>query len=182
MARRNYGALSGGGGGRRGGGAWQWMVIGVVLGRACSITVGLAGVAVGLVSLDIEGLPGRPTSTPVVMVITATPLPATPTPLATDTPEPTETQPVQVEITAPSPTPLPPTPDPSIAEETQPTASPTTFIPASNTAGDASIQSLGSEDEVPQVLAALASTLVSVHGGTFTMETTPAEVLTAVTA
>jgi formylglycine-generating enzyme required for sulfatase activity len=182
MARRNYGALSGGGGGRRGGGAWQWMVIGVVLGLACSITVGLAGVAVGLVSLDIEGLPGRPTSTPVVMVITATPLPATPTPLATDTPEPTETQPVQVEITAPSPTPLPPTPDPSIAEETQPTASPTTFIPASNTAGDASIQSLGSEDEVPQVLAALASTLVSVPGGTFTMGTTPAEVLTAVTA
>jgi formylglycine-generating enzyme required for sulfatase activity len=158
------------------------MVIGAVLGFACSITIGLAGVAVGLVSLDIEGLPGRPTSTPVVMVITATPLPATPTPLVSDTPEPTETQPVQVEITAPSPTPLPPTPDPSLTEELLPTASPTTFIPASDTSGGASVQSAGGEDEIPQVLAALASTLVSVPGGTFTMGTTPAEVLTAVTS
>jgi formylglycine-generating enzyme required for sulfatase activity len=179
MARRNYGAL-GGGGGRRGGGAWQWMVIGVVLGLACSITIGLAGIAVGLVSLDVEGLPGRPTSTPVVMIITTTPLPDTPTPLATDTPQPTET-PLQVEITAPSPTPLPPSPDPNLAVQVEPTASPTTFIPASDTSG-AAVQSAGTENQVPPVLASLASTLVSVPGGTFTMGTTPAEVLTAVTA
>lgn len=179
MARRNYGTLSGGsGGGRRGGGAWQWMVIGAVLGFACSITIALASLALGLTSLNVEGLPGRPTSTPVVMVITATPLPATPTPLASDTPVPSET-PLQVEIIAPSPTPLPPTPDPALATEVVPTASPTTFVPASNTTQQtAGVQSAG----IPDPLVGLTTQLVDIPGGTFTMGTTPGEVLAAVTA
>ena len=46
MSRSNYGSL-GGGGSRRAGGAWQWMIIGAILGFACSITVGLAGIATG---------------------------------------------------------------------------------------------------------------------------------------
>ena len=128
MARKTYGSL-GGGGGRRGGGAWQWMVIGAILAFACSITLGLAGVAFGVISLDVAGLPGQASSTPVVMIITSTPLPATPTPPVTDTPPPSET-PLQIEqITAPTPTPLPPTPDPNLATPTV-AASPTTFVPA----------------------------------------------------
>ncbi len=180
MARRNYGTLSGGGGGGRRGGAWQWMVIGAVLGFACSMTIALASLAVGLTSLNIEGLPGRPTSTPVVMVITTTPLPATPTPDVTETPVPTET-PVQVEIVAPSPTPLPPTPDPALATENAlPTASPTTFVPADNTQQTAGVQSAGGG--IPDPLVGLTTQLVDVPGGTFTMGTTPGEVLAAVTA
>ena len=84
MSRPNYGSL--GGSGRRGGGAWQWTLIGIMLGFACSIALGLASLAAGILSLDVEGLPGRASSTPVVMIITATALPASPTPLATDTP------------------------------------------------------------------------------------------------
>ncbi|MAS34733.1 MAG: hypothetical protein CL610_12050 [Anaerolineaceae bacterium] len=181
MARKNYGSL--GGSGRRGGGAWQWMAIGAVLAFACSITIGLAAVAVGLLSLDVEGLPGRPTSTPVVMVITATPLPATPTPLTTDTPVPSET-PLQIEqITAPSPTPLPPTPDP--AETVEPTASPTTFVPAGSPTEqttDITRSTTGGGSSVPDPLVGLTSPLISIPGGTFTMGTSPAEVLAAVTA
>jgi formylglycine-generating enzyme required for sulfatase activity len=181
MARRNYGSL--GGGSRRGGGAWQWMVIGAVLAFACSITIGLAAVAVGLVSLDIEGLPGRPTSTPLVMIITATSLPATPTPEVTDTPEPTET-PIQIEqITAPTPTPLPPTPDPALATEDEASATPTTFIPAGDVSGpDIQLAGAGGGSSIPDPLVGLLTPLVSVPGGTFTMGTTPGEVLAAVTA
>ena len=180
MARKNYGTL--GTTGRRSGGAWQWVVIGVILGFACSVTIGLAGMAIGLVSLDVEGLPGRPTTTPVVMVITATPLPATPTPLVTDTPEPSET-PLQIEqITAPTPTPLPPTPDPEETEEVEISASPTTFVPAGD-AQDVAVQTAGGSDTgtVPDALVGLLTELVSVPGGTFTMGTNPQEVLTAVT-
>ena len=167
MSRSNYGSL--GGGSRRAGGAWQWMVIGAILGFACSITIGLAGIAAGFLSLDVEGLPGRPTSTPVVMVITATAPPATPTLPVTDTPIPSET-PIQVaQIVPPTPTPLPPSP---VASAEEPTASPTTFVPAIE----------DGQATVPQSLQGILTPLVDIPGGTFTMGTTAAEVLAAVNA
>lgn len=174
MSRANYGSL--GGSGRRGGGAWQWVIIGAILGFACSITVGLAGVATGFLALDVEGLPGRPSSTPVVVVITATPLPATPTPDVTETPLPTET-PIEVaEIQLPTPTDLPPTPE---TTEEEPTASPTTFVPANDLSAQ---QAAGTDGGVPAPLQGITTRLLQIPGGTFTMGTTAAEVLAAVNA
>ncbi len=171
MSRSSYGSL--GGSGRRGGGAWQWTLIGIILGFACSIALGLAGLAAGLLNLDVEGLPGRPTSTAVVMVITATPLPETPTPVVTATTVPSET-PLQVpQITLPSPTPIPPSPDASsLTAEASP--SPTTFVNPADTAGATTA------DGIPAPLQGLITPLLDVEGGTFTMGTTAAEVLTAV--
>lgn len=175
MARQPYSGL--GGSGRRGGGAWQWLVIGTILGFACSITVGLAALATGFLTLDIEGLPGQPSSTPVVMVITATSLPATATLPVTDTPIPSITPTIQVaQIVLPTPTPLPPSPNPD-AIETEPTASPTTFV-----ADAAAVQPTGDESAIPLPLQGLLTALVDVPGGTFTMGTAAAEVLTAVNA
>jgi formylglycine-generating enzyme required for sulfatase activity len=168
MTRTNYGSLSGSG--RRGGGAWQWLVIGLVLGFGCSLTLGLGAIATGILALDIEGLPGRPSPTPVVMVITTTPLPATPTPDVTETEAPTSTLQVQ-QITAPTPTPLPPTPDPSTAQP-----SPTLFVPDNTGAA----QQSATGGTVPEPLAGLLTTMVDVPGGTFTMGTSAAEVLAAV--
>ena len=176
MSRSNYGSL--GGSGRRGGSAWQWIIIGVILGLACSATVGLAGIATGFLALDVEGLPGQPTSTPVVVVITATPLPATPTPEVTETPVPTET-PIQVEQIEP-PTPTPPPPTTESTEEVEPTASPTTFIPADDSTA---LQQTSSEGgSIPPALQGIITRLLEVPGGTYTMGTTAAEVAAAVNA
>jgi formylglycine-generating enzyme required for sulfatase activity len=120
-------------------------------------------------------MPGIPTSTPVVMIITTTPLPATPTPDVTETPVPSPTT-VQVEqISAPSPTPLPPTPDASTVEA-EPTETPTVPTQVALNAQGATA------GEVPPPLQGLLTPLLDVPGGTFTMGTTAAEVLAAVTA
>jgi formylglycine-generating enzyme required for sulfatase activity len=109
------------------------------------------------------------------MIITATPLPATETPLATDTPVASET-PLQVQqTTAPSPTPLPPSPDPNVTDS-ESSPSPTTFEAVSqNATTDGSVNSEG----VPVPLQGILTTLLDIPGGTFTMGTTAAEVLTA---
>ncbi len=172
MSRSNYGSL---GGRRSGGGAWQWVVIGLILGFACSIIVGLAGIATGLIYLDVEGLPGRASPTAIVQVITATPAPVTPTNIPTQV-SITNTPTTQaVEITAPTPTSLPPTPDPNTIQ-VEPSPSPTTFAPAQNIEGQTA------ESEVPDALAGIVTTLRNVDGGTFDMGTTLAEVRTAVDA
>jgi formylglycine-generating enzyme required for sulfatase activity len=178
MARNNYGKLSGR---RSGGGAWQWVIIGLVLGFACSTTVGLAAIATGFLSLDIDGMPGRPTQTPVVQVqiVTATPEPVTPT----NTPEPataTSTQSVQVEdsIVAPTPTPLLPTPD-----LLQPSAVPDDESAVATQPDTSAVQAVaGGNVEIPLALQGLLTELVPIPGGTFQMGTTAAEVVAAVNA
>jgi formylglycine-generating enzyme required for sulfatase activity len=173
MSRSNYGSL---GGRRSSGGAWQWVVIGLILGFACSIIVGLAAIATGLIYLDVEGLPGRASPTAIVQIITATPAPVTPTDIPTQVAATNTPTTQAVEITAPTPTSLPPSPDPNtIQVESSP--SPTTFVPVENLSGQG-----GAEAQVPDILAAILTTLRSVDGGTFEMGTTLAEVRTAVDA
>lgn len=163
---RNYGSL---GGRRSSGGAWQWVVIGVLMGFACSITLGLGGIAAGLLYLDVEGLPGRASPTPVVVVITATPEPVTPT--LSPTPTPTS-MPVN-EIAAPTPT---PTTDPALVL-VEPSATPT----LEPLAGPQAVSAPGG-GQVPPPLQGLLTELVPVDGGTFLRGTDLAEVRAAVDA
>jgi len=158
---RNYGKL----GARRSSGAWQWVVIGLVLGFACGVTLMLAGLAAGVLSLDVQGLPGRSTPTEIVRVITATPAPVTPTEVLV---VPTAT--IAVQVVAPTATEIPPT----VEQTEEPSATPTT----------AQAQTLqttgGSSVPIPAALANLLTPLERVDGGTFQMGTTPQEVQSAV--
>ena len=95
---RNYGSV----GRRSSSAAWQWVIIGLVLGFACSATLFLGAMAAGVVGIGGSGVAFGPTNTP--FIITATALPATPTP------EPTEviitpTEEVAAMIEAPTATP-----------------------------------------------------------------------------
>jgi len=180
MTRQNYGTLRNN---RRGGsGAWQWTVIGFVIGFGCAAIAGLGLVIAGATgAIDLSGVlaANRPTQTP--FVITNTPLPASPTP------EPTEVLIVptatvqQVAVLVPTAT---PTPDPSTIQ-VAPSATPTTEVPpttAPQTAGDQTgVQSAGASGvEIPRLLEGKLTALRQVDGGTFTMGTTPQEVASAV--
>ncbi len=166
---RNYGNLRG----RRTGGAWQWTVIGLILGFACAVTLMLGGMVAGVLTIDAEGL-GRATSTAIVQVITATPAPVTPTLPPTEVlVAPTST--IVVQVLAPSATDIPPTSEET--EEATEAVAPPTDNPSAQTLQTAGN---GSASEVPPPLAGLLTPLVAVDGGTFVMGTTPAEVNTAV--
>lgn len=169
---RNYGSL---GSRRSAGGAWQWVVIGVLVGFACSITLGLGGIAAGLLYLDVEGLPGRASPTPVVMVITATPVPVTPTLSPTPAPPTPTSMPVQ-QITAPTPT---PTTDPAQVQ-VEPSVTPTSLTAALPEPAEGSAQTGPGASAVPAALQGLITELVAVDGGTFLMGTDLAEVRAAV--
>lgn len=168
--QRNYGSL---GQRRNSGSAWQWMIIGMVLGFGCAAIIAIGGIAAGILSLDTS-LAGVPTSTP--MVITATPLPATatftPTPIT-----PTATQNVSLQVSLPTAT---PTIDPA---SLLPTAAPATEVmlptlgsAATTTGGGAPLAGAATSDR----LLALASDLIPIEGGTFQMGTDAAEVVRAV--
>ncbi len=182
---RNYGSL--GGNRRSGGGAWQWFVLGTILGLGCSITLVLAAIATGFLYLDVEGAPGRETPTALVQVITATPAPVTPTEIPTQAPLATATS-QQIDIAPPTPTELPPTPESLI--QVEPSA--TTFLAPSNNSdeGDGGGQNTGGSQiagasnsgQVPPELTSLLSPAIDIAGGTFEMGTTAAEVRTAVDA
>jgi formylglycine-generating enzyme required for sulfatase activity len=165
---RNYGNLRG----RRASGAWQWVVIGLVLGFACAVTIVLAGMAAGVLTVDAEGFPGRATSTAIVQIITATPEPVTPTDIPTEALV-TSTPTLAVQVLAPTATDIPPTP-----EETE-EATTAVIPPTANTAA-LTLQTGDGASEIPPQLAGLLTTMESVDGGTFTMGTTPAEVNAAV--
>jgi len=164
---RNYGSL-----GRRSNSAvWQWVIVGLVIGFACSATLILGGMALGVVQVGGQGLAFGPSPTP--LVITATPLPVTPTLTPTEVlMTPTE---FEVIIEAPTAT---PTTDPALfTPEATNTGTPTatSAIPAF-----ASNNAAGGGVEVPAALAGLATELRAVAGGEFQMGTTPAEVAAAV--
>lgn len=172
--QRNYGSL---GQRRNSGSAWQWMIIGMVLGFGCAAIIAIGGIAAGVLSLD-NSLVGVPTSTP--MIITATPLPETATFTPTP-PTPTATQNVSLQVSLPTST---PTIDPA---SLLPTAAPTTEIvpttagalPNTSGGGATSPQFSGAVASSDRLLA-LASDLVPIEGGTFQMGTDAAEVVRAV--
>ncbi len=176
MTRQSYGSLRG----KRGGGAWQWTVIGFVIGFGCAAVVGLALLIAGAGSaLDGIFAANRPTQTPIV--ITNTPLPVTPTPPPTEVLLPSATPTVvQVEIQAPTAT---PTTDPALilvvpsATATQavaPTQPPADQQTAANNSGSAA------SANIPALLVGKTTPLRQVDGGTFIIGTTPQEVAQAV--
>jgi formylglycine-generating enzyme required for sulfatase activity len=173
MARTNYGTLRGGGTNRRGaGGAWQWVVIGFVVGFGCATMIGLVLIIGGL---DPSSILSANRPTPTAVIITATPLPVTPTPEPTEVIIVASASPTtgQAVVSAPSAT---ATTDPgSIQVESSPT--PTTPAPTA-------AQNLGASPNgaqaVPRLLEGIISAVRNVDGGSFEMGTTPAEVLTAV--
>jgi formylglycine-generating enzyme required for sulfatase activity len=183
--KRNYGTLSN----RRsggGGGAWQWVIVGMMLGLFVMALLFVISLAVGFIQL---GAAGGPTPTAVLLVITATPAPVTPTVLPTATVTVASVAPM-----IPSSTPLQATPtlQPVIqannisgtaqaasggtppALTLQPTAvgsTPQTTVANAGNVTPASVSSL---------LQQSASVLLPVTGSTYTMGTTVNEVIQAV--
>src|SRR5215211_1799729 len=97
----NYGYV----GRRSGGAAWQWIIIGMVMGFGCSVVLVLGGLAAGVLSLE-PSLANVPTSTPVI--ITATPAPVTPTLTPTEslvTATALATENSQIQVSAPTASP-----------------------------------------------------------------------------
>jgi formylglycine-generating enzyme required for sulfatase activity len=183
MSRTNYGNLRGR---RSGSAAWQWVMIGFVLGFGCAAIVGLALViASASGAVDLAGVlaANRPTNTPVV--ITATLPPATPTPpptevLITPTASPTVGQ---AQVSVPTATQIQLEPSATPTSQTPPTAQATQ--PVSSAAdGGTTQQSVGAPNgtgkQVPADLAGIITPLVAVNGGTFQMGTTVQEVAEAV--
>lgn len=173
---RNYGNV----GRRSGNTAWQWIIIGGILGFGCSVVLVLGALAFGILNLDGQAVASAETQTP--FIITATAAPVTPTV--------TEelTIPTQQELVIEAPT-ATPTIDPTRLTP-EPTVSPTNpppvigFGETPTTSGDG--QSLSTDggstttDQRFEVVAGQASSLVSIQGGTFEMGTNLAEVQSAV--
>lgn len=176
MTRQNYGTLRGR---RNGSGAWQWVVIGFVLGFGCAAIAGLLvviGGASGLVDLQSVFAANRPTQTPIV--ITNTPAPVTPTPEPTEALLPSATVTVaQVAVLAPSAT---PTTNP-IAIQVEPSATATTqVVPTQTSSVGGASTSGGTEVNVPAQLVNILTAMRDITGGQFEMGTTPQEVAAAV--
>ncbi|MDX1990830.1 MAG: formylglycine-generating enzyme family protein [bacterium] len=200
----NYGRV----GSRRGSSAvWQWMIIGITLGFACSAVVVLALLTVGILNLDGAGLEVAsnitPTLAPTQNVQATVDLAVRQTfeALPTNTPPPTEEPASPAVLQPPTPT---PTTDPALLEPTE-TAAPTATTAASNppaqTGGNTTSGGSGglppaettseanAANDTPGVTTAgaadlppglLPTTLVPVTGGTFPMGTSPQEIAIAV--
>lgn len=160
MTRANYGQL-----GRRRGGGWQWTLLGVVLASLCWILAIFALVAAGIFQLDGQEVAAA--STP--LVITSEPV--------------VQTQIVtEVVIVTATPEPATPTPDqPLIAFSPTPTTEIAPSAPTDSSSPLAQTTSSQAAVQVPDFLASIASPMVTIPAGTFTMGTTPNEVAQAVT-
>lgn len=175
MARNNYGTLRPGG--RRSvSGAWQWVVIGFVVGFGCAAMIGLVMIIGGL---DPGGIltASRPTAT--AIIITATLPPITPTPEPTEVLLEATATSGQAQVAAPTAT---PTTDPSTIQ-VEPSATATTqAAPTTDSQGVSSLTDAGDGTtvQVPRLLEGIISQVNPVEGGTFNMGTTPQEVATAV--
>ncbi|MGQ9908556.1 MAG: formylglycine-generating enzyme family protein [Candidatus Flexifilum sp.] len=157
---------------RSGSAAWQWIVLGGVFGFGCAAIVVLAALAGGVITIG-ESVANLPTQTPVIIttIITATPPPASPTPIVT----PTEMPPLEIQAPTATPTLAPTLLTPAPTVPPSPTAAPTVggVGSALNTGGTGALP-------VNDRLLVLASELIPIAGGTFTMGTTIAEVAAAV--
>ncbi len=156
---------------RSGSAAWQWIVIGMVLGFGCSVILVLAALATGVASLDPNRVANAATQTP--FIITATPAPVTATLTPTLGP-PTATQGIQLEVQAPTASPtIPPT-----LQTVQPTLAPTTATAGNGGALSGNGQVAGTS-RFSRTIAG-RSEVVAIEGGTFQMGTTISEVTAAV--
>lgn len=161
---RNYGSLNR----RSGNAAWQWILIGAIVGFGCSTIILLAALAAGALTLDGQSVADLPTQTPFVVTATTGPETATATAtqdLATDT---------ALNIQAPTAT---VTLNPTLLT-LEPTETPVTATTATATAGVNALTT-GATGRFDRVLA-IVSPMVSIPGGQFAMGTTPAEISTAV--
>lgn len=174
---RNYGSL----GRRSGNTAWQWIIIGAILGFGCSVILVLGALAFGVLNLDGQAAANLPTQTP--FIITATPEPVTPTELPTETREteavllvepPTATPTIDPTQLTPESTPTLTTPPLVGFTGTTQSSEQTEESVALSSAQNSSVDSRFAD------VAGAASALVAVEGGTFNMGTTPAEVSAAV--
>lgn len=184
MGRPPYGTV---GGRRSGSAAWQWVIIGGVLGMGCSAIFVLSLLTFGV--LSIEGV-----ATEVAVVTTVAPPPTVdvqgtinaaidatvaaqpPTQQAAQDVQPTSQGSV---IVAPTATPfVTPTTEPTEdAVDVEQTEETDTTQPQNTT------QQLGGQDSssgVPERLQLIRSELARVDGGTFSMGTTPQEITIAV--
>lgn len=172
MSRSSYGYV----GRRSGGAAWQWVIIGLVLGFGCSVILVLGALALGFLNVDSNALANLPSPTPQIVIITATPAPVTPSPTAEAAPATPTTQ-IILEVQPPTAT---PTIDPTFLT-LQATIPPTPLgVTGANTTGADSqggaLPAAGGMDAVR----AIASETVLIEGGTFTMGTNVTEVAQAV--
>ena len=166
MARNNYGTLRPGG--RRSvSGAWQWVVIGFVVGFGCAAMIGLVLIISGF---DAGGILTASRPTPTAVIITATPLPATPTSEPTEVLIPTATvTSAQAQVVAPTAT---PTTDPSTIL-VEPSATATTQAPPTADTGASGLSDGGDGTtvQIPRLLEGIISPVNNVDGGTFQMGT-----------
>ncbi len=191
---RNYGSLNR----RSGGSPWQWILIGIVMGFACSAVVILGGLATGIVTVDGQGAANLPTQTPflITQIITATPEPITPTATATEAPleviEPTATtaevpvEPTTVTVTEEA---EPITVSPvsgstaTVSFSVQQTPMNAGINPQPTTAGLGDTTTSLAQNQtidVNTLLVNSASSVVRIDGGTFSMGTTIGELNNAV--
>lgn len=158
---------------RSGSAAWQWIVIGMVLGFACSVILVLGSLAAGLMSLDPNRVANAPTQTP--FIITATPAPVTPTLTPTIGP-PTATQGIVLEVQAPTASPT----IPATLQTVAPTLAPTmqTTLGTAGTGGNGGAQ-LGSNTRFARTMNG-RSEVTEIPAGSYQMGTTIAELTAAV--
>jgi formylglycine-generating enzyme required for sulfatase activity len=170
---------------RRRTGAWQWTLIGLIVGFGCAAILLLAGLMLGVLQITPDGASVamvQATQTP--FIITATPDPdaapveqtpqvvivtATPDTSAISTLPPEQAMVFPTDTLAPAPT-LAPTNTP---QGPAPTDTPGGI-------GDLSAPNLSTTGGIPPELIGIASALVPIEGGTFQMGTTPAEIAEAV--
>jgi len=171
---------------RRRGGAWQWTIIGLLIGFGCAVVALLAGLMLGLVQFSTDGsaIASLPSQTP--FVITTTPDPnavasvsETQTPfviIVTSTPDTSlistlEEGSVQFPVASPTLMPEPTSAPTTASDQPAPTITP-------GGVGDLSAPTL-TGGAVPSLIS-IASQLVPVESGQFQMGTIPAEIAEAV--
>ena len=168
---------------RRRGGAWQWTIIGLLIGFGCAVVVLLSGLMLGLVQFTPDGasVAARPSQTP--FLITTTPDPNAVVPVSeTQTPfivtatadtSGISTLPAASTMIFPTDTLMPAA---TLALTTQSNLPAATITPGG--IGDLSVPDLIG-GAVPS-LVSIASQLVPVEAGQFQMGSSPAEVAEAV--
>ncbi|MCI0711665.1 MAG: formylglycine-generating enzyme family protein [Chloroflexi bacterium] len=170
----------------REGGSWQWMTIGIFLGMGCSLVMLLSANLFGFVEFTVDEEGGDNNSDTVVITNTPSSTEDNGTETSPTTGSSTQTTAVAGvpsftpggENTSASPTPLPGGTDPKFSNSTQSVSGGT---PAVGTPSDPTIEAIGiPTSDVPTELAIVASTLLPIPQGSFTMGTTQEEALTAV--
>jgi formylglycine-generating enzyme required for sulfatase activity len=185
---------------RRGGAAWQWTIIGLVVGFGCAVALLLAGLTLGVIVPNFSGQAVANAATQTPFVITATQdanvsPEATQTPfIITATPDVSGLATLPSGVVFPTDTLAPAPATSTTAPETQATtetgaAAPTTEgqtpeqpLASGTTAPDGTSASIttGLPGEIPPALVSVVSPLVPVEGGSFMMGTTPNEIAQSV--